>query len=1207
MDGFLTEMGPFRPTKDNGSSLVENVYSWNKLANMLYLESPRDIGYSYRDKTAPKDTLYNDDKTAVDNVLALQAFFARFPEYKNRDFYVTGESYGGVYVPTLTNLLVKMIQNGTLPYVKLIGMAVGNGALNRMDLVNSGLDLVYYRGIIGKSEFDAMQECCQAPQELSAPLQMCNFSQYVNIDDYGNAVVVNYTDPVKLRCSQRTVKYGQDLVWSTLNNVYNTWADCYTQSPDSMDMGEKLEQLVRQHPYLKLFANSIDYQMFSNGQNPFVDQGSQGTSTSTDSVGGFSCYAQAAATAYMNRQDVKKALHIPDGLPAWQLCNDDINAIYYKQQHPDMMPVFQEMFDSGYPLRFLIYNGDADMACQFMGDQWFIERFIAKNMIPTTSLRQVWNYTRTTDFMPRIGGFAKTFALNNMTVDLLTVRGAGHMVPTDRPGPAFQMLQNYLGKSNYTSIASIDYAPKPLLPQYQPPPTKTWTRKQADRVWDLPGITYNLNFKQYSGYLSGVAGNYLHYWLVESQGNPKTDPLVLWLNGGPGCSSLGGMLTELGPFHPNPDGKTLFENVFSWNKVANVLFLEGPRNVGFSVQNRSINPDEDYNDDRTANDNYLALKDFLTAYPEYVNRPFYVTGESYGGVYVPTLTSLLIDKIQSGDLVGLNLAGMAVGNGELSALKQVNSIISMLYFHGIYGKSDYDQLQKCCNNTGDPTWFEYCDFSQFITLDSAGNAQAKVANDPCGTQVADLGQMRVWTSINDVYNIYQDCYQTTSTMLGTRMFRPHKEAIQRHLEQKVFVDQGFAIFSYTINDIYMQQHNDTGSVFDHIVKSGYPLRMLIYNGDVDQACNFLGDQWFVEELATRQNFAVAKARKEWRYMAQIAGYVKQFSYGSGSIDVLTVKGAGHFVPTDRPGPALQMIANFLRGQDYSNKLIVSKSLTSLTRGYQNAERTAQASNYSAPTVTRPKSPISAHYGKKMDMHLGAAKAARGVKLELPILDIPPPAPTTRDQDRIDASQLPGLTFTPTFQMYSGYLDASKGNHLFYWYVESQNQPSTDPIVLWLNGGPGCSSLGGFFQELGPLRNNPDGTTLFENIYAWNKYANVLFLEAPRGVGFSYRSNDVDPDTMYNDTYTANDNVLGLASFFQKFTDLQNRPFYITGESYGGVYIPTLTDALIKGIQAGTYSYIKLAGVAIGNGILSEIKQINSAVSLTYFKGLHDKA
>ena len=74
----------------------------------------------------------------------------------------------------------------------------------------------------------------------------------------------------------------------------------------------------------------------------------------------------------------------------------------------------------------------------------------------------------------------------------------------------------------------------------------------------------------------------------------------------------------------------------------------------------------------------------------------------------------------------------------------------------------------------------------------------------------------------------------------------------------------FENFRDSINANYIQQHNDTGPVFDHILKSGYPLRMLIYNGDVDQACNFLGDQWFVEAFAKRNNLKLSKARKDWR-------------------------------------------------------------------------------------------------------------------------------------------------------------------------------------------------------------------------------------------------------------------------------------------------------------------------------------------------------
>ena len=95
------------------------------------------------------------------------------------------------------------------------------------------------------------------------------------------------------------------------------------------------------------------------------------------------------------------------------------------------------------------------------------------------------------------------------------------------------------------------------------------------------------------------------------------------------------------------------------------------------------------------------------------------------------------------------------------------------------------------------------------------------------------------------------------------------------------------------------------------------------------------------------------------------------------------------------------------------------------------------------------------------------------------------------------TDLPGLNFKPQFEQFSGYLDLSNGHHLHYWLVTANDNiyPNDKPVTLWLNGGPGCSSLDGMLYEQGPIHVTENGT-LYENKYAWNQYTNLLFLEAP---------------------------------------------------------------------------------------------------------------
>ena len=142
-----------------------------------------------------------------------------------------------------------------------------------------------------------------------------------------------------------------------------------------------------------------------------------------------------------------------------------------------------------------------------------------------------------------------------------------------------------------------------------------------------------------------------------------------------------------------------------------------------------------------------------------------------------------------------------------------------------------------------------------------------------------------------------------------------------------------------------------------------------------------------------------------------------------------------------------------------------------------------------------------------------------------------------------------------------------------------------PLVMWTNGGPGCSGLMGLFTEHGAFRPTED-LTLEPFSYAWNKVANMLYIESPTGVGFSY--GDAGEDYLAGDMSTAKDNFTLLQSFFERFPGLQNNDLYLSGESYSGHYIPTLAHLIVDAegdddtTAVGRRVAEQLRGVVVGN-------------------------
>ncbi|GAA5837284.1 hypothetical protein JCM3766R1_002184 [Sporobolomyces carnicolor] len=189
--------------------------------------------------------------------------------------------------------------------------------------------------------------------------------------------------------------------------------------------------------------------------------------------------------------------------------------------------------------------------------------------------------------------------------------------------------------------------------------------------------------------------------------------------------------------------------------------------------------------------------------------------------------------------------------------------------------------------------------------------------------------------------------------------------------------------------------------------------------------------------------------------------------------------------------------------------------------------------------------------------------------------------------------------------WAGYLDVAEAageepsRHLFTWIFESRSDPKNDPVVLWLNGGPGCSSFTGLLQELGPCKAQKHGDPI-RNPYSWNNNATVIFLDQPVGVGFSY--SDKDDQGVWTTEAAARDTWAFLQIFFHTFKDrFANSEFHIAGESYGGRYVPLFADfivrenAKLKAVSKDHLKPINLVSILVGNGFTNPKTQYGSYI------------
>lgn len=188
----------------------------------------------------------------------------------------------------------------------------------------------------------------------------------------------------------------------------------------------------------------------------------------------------------------------------------------------------------------------------------------------------------------------------------------------------------------------------------------------------------------------------------------------------------------------------------------------------------------------------------------------------------------------------------------------------------------------------------------------------------------------------------------------------------------------------------------------------------------------------------------------------------------------------------------------------------------------------------------------------------------------------------RLEEAISLCKVTALPADVEVPSHAGYITVNPEyqSNLFFWFVPSLTDPENAPVVLWLQGGPGTTSLLGFFSEHGPYRVSSDGTRAEFRKLTWAQRYNMLYVDQPVGTGFSYTENEAG--YARNDTDSGRDMLEFLQQFFTLFGDLAQNEFYVTGESYAGKYAPTLAAAIHENKDTMRVK-INLQGIAIGNG------------------------
>ncbi|KAL4867907.1 hypothetical protein BDV12DRAFT_170523 [Aspergillus spectabilis] len=415
---------------------------------------------------------------------------------------------------------------------------------------------------------------------------------------------------------------------------------------------------------------------------------------------------------------------------------------------------------------------------------------------------------------------------------------------------------------------------------------------------DPASLGVDPNVKQYTGYLDDNENDkHLFYWFFESRNDPANDPVVLWLNGGPGCSSLTGLFLELGPSSIGENLKPIY-NDFSWNSNASVIFLDQPVNVGYSYSNNPVSDTV-----AAGKDVYALLTLFFKQFPEYAKQDFHIAGESYAGHYIPVFTS----EILSHQKRNINLKSVLIGNGLTDGLTQYEYYRPMACGGGGYPAVLDESSCQSMDNA-----LPRCQ-SMIESCYSSESAWVCVpASIYCNNALLAPYQ-RTGQNVYDIRGKCEDesnlCYKGMGYVSDYLNEASVREAVGAEVE-------GYDSCNFDINRNFLF-HGDWMKPFHRLVPGILEqIPVLIYAGDADFICNWLGNKAWTEALEwpgqseyadlPLEDLKIVDNEHKGKKIGQIKSH--------GNFTFVRIYGAGHMVPMDQPESSLEFFNRWLGGE-----------------------------------------------------------------------------------------------------------------------------------------------------------------------------------------------------------------------------------------------------------------------------------------------------